>query len=107
MVIKDADSTPATDNYKTVLIDRKKNIIAFTTEYYGDYYKDDYKINYRVFSYADGKFKSCLNHKLSEDSYMYEQRSLYANNVLYLAGKEKTIAFDMKKEYKKMGELEY
>ena len=107
LVIKDADSTPATDYYKTVLIDQKKNVIAFTTEYYGDYYNYDYKVNYRVFSYENGKFQSHLNHELDKNESMYDLRSLYANNVLYLAGRGKAIAFDMKKQYKKLGETEY
>ena len=100
-VIKNADSSPATDDYKTVLIDKKKNLIAFTTESY-----DEYTQSYRVYSYKDGKFTKQLTYGL-EDRWSYDYRSLYAGNVLYLVNTEKAIAFDMKNQFEKLGGIEF
>ena len=56
-VMKDADSTPADNNYKCVLVDQKKNMIGFMVE------DIDAKCIYKVFSWKNGEFKEVFSRK--------------------------------------------
>lgn len=104
-VILKADSCEALYNYKSVLVSVRKNVIAFTTQDYDDGYQEDYC----VFSYENGKFVSRLEHSLSKKGSFggSEWRSVYVGDVLYLVNEKKTIAFDMKDQWKVIGKVKY
>ena len=107
IVLEDADESAGMYQYKCILVDKKKNIIALTTENYDE----NDQLDYRVFSYKNGRFVSRLKRTLSRKySYRnngYTWRSLYVGNILYLVNARKTIAFDINNGYKEIGKVKY
>lgn len=104
-VLKDVDACEAMYDYKCILVSLQKNVIAFTTQEYGEGCKEDY----RVYSYEDGKFVSRLVHSLSRKNVFdgSHWRSVYAGDVLYLVNEKKTTAFDMTDQWKEIGKVKY
>ncbi len=106
-MLEDADESAGMYQYKCILADKKKNIIALTTENYDE----NDQLDYRVFSYKNGKFvnrlKRTLSRKYSYRNNGYTWRSLYVGNILYLVNARKTIAFDIKNGYKEIGKVKY
>ncbi len=102
LVLEGVENCEGMYNYKAVLADGRKNVIALTTESY----QDGYKKNYRVFSYQDGTFQSQAVKPLKAD-YESQWRSVYAGDILYLVGENKTVAFDMKDGWKVVGKVKY
>lgn len=106
-VLQDADESEALYNYKTVLVDRKKNLIAFPTETWSE---QGYQKAYRVFSYQDGKFTSRLERSLVSADATYDEihwRGLYIGDILYLVCEKKALAFDMEDGFKEIGKVKY
>ena len=106
-VIKDADYCP--QDYKAILVDRQKNMIAFATETYD---KDGARADYHVFSYGGGAFTQELSLTLCQDGAIKSpqvdrQRSFYAGDVLYLANETETAAFDMTDHFTEIGREKY
>ena len=81
-VMKDADNTPADNNYKCVLVDQKKNMIGFMVE------DIDAKCpyTYKVFSWKNGEFKEVFSRKFKTKGYldMNEVRGMYSGSNFYL-----------------------
>ncbi len=92
-------------DYKAVLVSKEKNMIALTTDTYSPVYQRDY----RVFSYADGKFSSCLQRAIAKDGHYDDGkwRSVYVGDVLYLVGQNRTVAFAKNEGWKVIGRVEY
>lgn len=106
IVIKGAQQSNAMRDYKSVLVDLNKNIIALITESYHDSYKE----NFHIFSYKNGKFVTRAERPLAAGNKDYEEstwRSLFAGDTLYLASEKKVIAFDMKQQWNEIGKLVY
>ena len=106
LVLEDVDDCVGMDNYKAVLVNLKKNIIALVTESYGK----DYYMDYRVFAYVDGKFENRLERRLKDDNGYYyyganSWRSLYVDDILYLVNAKKAFAFDMQDGFKEIGKV--
>lgn len=83
----DANHTIASENYKAILVDAQKNIIAFPAE--GNYY---------IFSYnADKGFELESTIALSDDDClgMSDARGLYIDEVFYVVMAERIVALDM------------
>lgn len=103
LVLEDADGGACMYDYKCVLADPEKNIIAFTTENY----EKNGQLDYRVFSFEKGNFASRLNRVLTK-KYSFRSdggrwRSLYIGDTLYLVSPRKAIAFDMRDSYHEIG----
>ena len=99
-VMKDADSTPADNNYKCVLVDQKKNMIGFMVEDYDA--KCPY--TYKVFSWKNGEFKEIFSRTFKTKGYldMNEVRGMYAGSNFYLVKNSAIISYDMKNNYKQV-----
>ena len=99
-VMKDADSTPADNNYKCVLVDQKKNMIGFMVEDYDA--KCPY--TYKIFSWKNGEFKEVFSRTFKTKGYldMNEVRGMYAGSNFYLAKNSVIISYDMKNNYKQV-----
>lgn len=102
-VLQDTDDSEAMYDYKSVLIDRRKNLIAFTTYTYAAQYHADY----HVFSFKNGKFTRNLQRSLGTDGCGDHLRSLYIGDMLYLVGSRKAIAFCMPDQFKETGKITY
>ena len=106
LVLKDVTYCDAMYDYKAVLADPEKNLIAFTAEAY----RQGYQKSYRVVSYEKGKFISRIERTLAAGQYAYDSgrwRSVYVKDRLYLVGEKKTIVFDMSDGWKESGKLKY
>lgn len=106
IVIKGAQDCTAMHDYKSVLVDLNKNIIALITESYHNMYKEDF----HIFSYKNSRFVSRAVRPLAAGNKDYEEstwRSLFAGDTLYLASEKKVIAFDMQQSFSEIGKLVY
>lgn len=102
-VLQDTDDSEAMYDYKSVLIDRRKNLIAFTTYTYAAQYHADY----HVFSFKNGEFTRNLQRSLGTDGCGERLRSLYIGDMLYLVGSRKAISFCMPEQFKETGKITY
>ncbi len=106
LILEDMQDSRALQDYKSVLVNKEKNMIALTVENYRNTYREDF----RVFSYQNGKFASKIQRQLAAG---YDAgrdicwRSLFAGDMLYLASAGKTIAFDMRKGWRETAKLVY
>lgn len=94
VVIKEADYSPALYNYKSVLVDAKKNMIAFATT--------DYSANgteYQVYSFTNGKFKRELTVEEKEISQIERYRGLWAGEHFYIVSPKEIQSFDYTNGY--------
>lgn len=105
IVIEDANYSPAAHNYKTLLADRGKNVIAFLTG--GQDKAFNYRITQQVFTVKDGKLVQAAEDELPrEDDFpmlLAEGfRNLYIGDRLYLAAENVLVVYDMKKDFKQV-----
>ncbi len=100
VVIKEADYSPALFNYKSVLVDLRKNMIGFVTL---DYNKDN--LEYRIYSFTDDKFEEEL--VVEKDSLKYREsyRGLWAGESFYMVSPAEILSFDYADDYKAISEL--
>ena len=106
LVLKGATYCEGMYDYKAVLADPEKNLIAFTTETY----QQGYREAYRVVSYKNGKFLSRVDRTLAAGQTGYESgrwRSVYVKDLLYLVGEKKALVFDMSDGWRETGKLKY
>lgn len=105
LVLQGVDDCEGMNDYKSVLVSEKKNLIAFTTKTYAEKYLEDY----RVFSYKDGKFISRIERTLVNGTWADRKywRSVYVGDMLYLVSEKKMIAFAMRDDWKEVGKLVY
>ena len=83
IVLDDACYAPAQYNYKALLADSRKNVIAFLTQDKGD----TYQISQRIFSVQDGALKKAAVDRISKEEWDYSTDS-YRN--LYIGDKRNT-----------------
>lgn len=98
IVLDDACYAPAQYNYKALLADSGKNVIAFLTQDKGD----TYQISQRIFSVQDGALKKAAVDRISKEEWDYSTdsyRNLYIGDKLYLVREGLVIAYDMTKEF--------
>ena len=83
IVMKDACYAPAQYNYKALLADAGKNVIAFLTQDKGD----NYQISQRIFTLQDGALKKAATDRISVEDWDYSTdsyRNHYIGDKLYL-----------------------
>lgn len=105
LVMDDACYSPAQYNYKALLADSKKNIIAFLTQDKGD----TYQLSQRIFTVDDGSLKQAATDKITgadaalTNAGMYvsadEFRNLYIGDKLYLVREGLLLVYDMSKDF--------
>lgn len=101
IVMEDACYAPSQYDYKTLLADSGKNVIAFLTEDKGE----AYSVSQRIFTVQDGKLKSAARDTVvagdtaaqdRDGSYVAsDYRNLYIGDRLYLAREGLVIVYDM------------
>lgn len=106
IVIEDASYASASHNYKTLLADSKKNIVAFLTEDKGA----DAGVSQRVFTVEDGRLvEACSDQLARESGETYygsaDYRNLYIGDRLYLVREGLVIVYDMSDGFKRTATL--
>ena len=106
LVLKGTAHCEGMYDYKAVLADQKKNLIAFTTEKY----QNGYQKNYHVYAYKNGKFTERVERTLAAGQNGYDSRrwrSVYVKDRLYLVSEKKVIVYDLSDNWKEIGKLKY
>ena len=94
IVMDDACYAPAQYNYKALLADSGKNVIAFLTQDKGD----TYQVSQRIFTVQDGVLKRAATDRISTEEWDYSTdryRNLYIGDKLYLVREGLIIVYDM------------
>lgn len=103
VVLKDAAGAPAAYNYKALLADSTKNVIAFLTDDKGE----QNNISERIYRVADGRLREQCTERIVEstdysrnsDAY----RNVYIGDTLYLVCSDQIIAYDMSDKFTRIG----
>lgn len=111
VVIDDAYASPATYNYKALLADRGKNVIAFLTEGQDENY--DIRVTQQVFTVKDGKLVQAAKDRLPDSGdaswprYVGADvfRNLYIGDKLYLASEHMVTVYDMADHFERVNVL--
>ncbi len=93
-------------DYKAVLVDPGKNVIAFTTRSYRDRFEE----HYRVFSFENGKFVRRIEDTLhsGEDAPRDSRwRSVFVGDMLYLVNERKVLTYDMADGWKEVDKMKF
>lgn len=101
IVMDDACYAPAQYNYKTLLADSGKNVIAFLTQDKGD----TYQISQRIFTVQDGALEKAGADRISREEWEYSTdsyRNLYIGDQLYLVREGLVIVYDMTKNFERI-----
>ena len=101
IVLDDACYAPAQYNYKALLADSGKNVIAFLTQDKGD----TYQISQRIFTLQDGALKKAATDRISKEEWDYSTdsyRNLYIGDKLYLVREGLVIVYDMTKGFERI-----
>ncbi len=99
LVLKEYDYSEAFYNYKSILIDSKKELIGF----YAERNSGSYDTDYLLYTYKDGRFKKVF--KLSIGKYVENLRGIYIGDYFYIVNPERRIyAVDLT-NYKKVSEV--
>ncbi len=100
LVIKDAYYSPAQYEYKTLLADSKKNVIAFLT------LDEDNGVSERIFSVQKDELKQMVRDVVRSGDDMYYDPSIYRNlyigEHLYLVRAGEVIVYDMTDNFSKI-----
>jgi uncharacterized secreted protein with C-terminal beta-propeller domain len=99
IVMTDRNYAPATSDYKALLADSGKNVIAFLAAYYGPQGEDYYQ---QIFTVTDGELTQHLSDLLdgiegfeSSGNDIGSYRDLYIGDTLYLAGAGQVVSYDL------------
>ena len=99
LVLKEYDYSEAFYNYKSIIIDSKKELIGF----YAERNSDSYETDYLLYTYKNNRFKNVF--KLSLGKYVENLRGIYIGNYFYIVNPgRKIIAIDLM-NYKKVSEI--
>lgn len=94
LVLEDACYAPASNVYKALLADSRKNVIAFLTQDKGE----KYQVSERILTVEDGALKQAVADRITtEEVYcgLTNYRNLYIGERLYLACEGLVIVYDM------------
>ena len=103
VVLKDAAGAPAAYNYKALLADSTKNVVAFLTDDKGE----QNNISERIYRVADGRLREQCTERIVENT-DYSQnsdayRNVYIGDILYLVCSDQIIAYDMSDKFTRIG----
>lgn len=112
VVIEGEYGAPANYNYKALLADRGKNIIAFVTDGQDGNY--NYRVTQQVFAVQDGKLVQVAKDRLPDkegSQRMYgliaeDFRNLYIGEKLYLVSRKVVFQYDMANDFERTQTLE-
>lgn len=110
VVINDAN-TQATNSYKAILADERKNLIGFGVEQWNEQ-REDRSYNYLVYRWKDDHFVNVLTQDLGEDvmgQMLEKTRGIYAGMRFYCISQNvrsyKIKSYDMENNFKSLDEL--
>jgi len=96
-----ADWSEASENHKAIMVDAKKNIIAFIAT------DDVAKTRLFVYGYSEGNgFFKKAEAKLTNDSFYYGARLLWINDYFYVVTKDSIVTFSLD-TFEKLNTLEF
>lgn len=103
VVLKDAAGAPAAYNYKALLADSTKNVIAFLTDDKGEMNT----ISERIYRVMDGRLREQCTERIVEST-DYSQnsdayRNVYIGDTLYLVCSDQIIVYDMSDKFTRIG----
>ena len=103
VVLKDAAGAPAAYNYKALLADSTKNVIAFLTNDKGE----KNTISERIYRVMDGRLREqCTERIVESTDYSWNSdayRNVYIGDTLYLVCSDQIIAYDMSDKFTRIG----
>lgn len=106
VVLKDAAGAPAAYNYKALLADSTKNVIAFMTDDKGK----QNNISERIYRVTDGRLQEqCTERIVESEDYSYNSdayRNVYIGDQLYLVCADEIIVYDMADQFARAGAYE-
>ena len=83
-------------NYRSILIDPKKNLLGFACADWGNEETDWRDVGYyMLFKYGDDGFENLLTEKLGSDYYSDATRGIYAGDYFYLIDDKNITSYDM------------
>lgn len=110
VVINDAN-TQATNSYKAILADERKNLIGFGVEQWNEQ-REDRSYDYLVYRWKDDHFVNVLTQDLGEDvmgQMLEKTRGIYAGMRFYCISQNvrsyKIKSYDMENNFKSLDEL--
>ena len=99
LVLDDAYYAPAEYNYKALLADSRKNVIAFLTADQGE----NNQASQRILTVKDGALKLAASDRISSDENGYyaleNYRNLYIGDRLYLVREGLVVVYDMEHDF--------
>lgn len=107
LIMKNYWQCDGLDDYRMLLVDPGKNLIGFEAACETEEEEDvwEWKDEYHVFSFEDGKFRKLAALDLESLGLFYGARGLYIGDTFYLAEGSRILAFDLKEDFKKIGEI--
>ena len=106
VVLKDAAGAPASYNYKALLADSTKNVIAFLTDDKGE----QNNISERIYRVTDGRLQQqCTERIVESEDYRHNSdayRNVYIGDYLYLVCADEIIVYDMADQFARAGAYE-
>lgn len=103
VVLKDAAGAPAAYNYKALLADSTKNVIAFLTDDKGE----QNTISERIYRVMDGRLREqCMERIVESTDYSQNSdayRNVYIGDTLYLVCSDQIIVYDMSDKFTRIG----
>ena len=103
-VLSKVYDTPATYEYKTVLVDRQENMIGFLAKGSGAEGR-----SYLIYAYSEEQgFQRIFRADADEFSMRDEAiRGIYAGDIFYLVSDRKVAAYDRKNAYEEVGRIDF
>ena len=105
-VLKDACNAPATTDYKALLADSTKNVIAFVTDDKGE----NNIISEHIYRVTGGRlqeaYSECIWDKEDYSRSSYDYRNVYIGDRLYLVCADQIIIYDMAEGYQRIGQYD-
>ncbi|MCR4998758.1 MAG: beta-propeller domain-containing protein, partial [Lachnospiraceae bacterium] len=101
--IKDAEYSPALDDYKAIMVSADRGIVGFATNQWSDV--GGGRDQYCIYRFDDGEFE--LEFAIDADDFPNMTRGIYIGNVFYLMGDNHAASFDMSNNYKKISDLRW
>lgn len=99
-VMTQLSDTPAVENYKSVIIDKERNLIGFPA-----YNSGRDSLLYLIYSYSQDGFEQVLQVKAGENRFGDRVRGVYAGNTFYLVMNQAVMAYNMDDGFKKIDAL--
>ena len=106
--VLEANASAALYDYKAILVDFEKNLIAFPT---AQYLMEGRRLDYKIYSWTENEFVELanVNFSMPDEEYIWEDeqymRGNYVNNRFYVSSYHKIISLDRENGYQEIGSI--